>query len=63
MEDMKTVCTKCGSDEIYIVPEKQEKVPDIQTLDEMVDNMNKPVPAIYKLTTWACKKCGYSITH
>ena len=59
----KVVCTKCGSDEIYIEQPKQEKeAPTSITLDEMVKNMDKPVPAVYHPTTWRCKKCGYSVT-
>lgn len=59
---MKTICTKCGSNEIYIVRDEISKEPQTQTLDEMVDKMFAPIPAIYKMTTWACKKCGYSIS-
>lgn len=59
---MKTICTKCGSDEIYIVTPEITKEPETQTLDEMVEKMHAPIPAIYKMTTWECKKCGYSIS-
>lgn len=62
MKTMKTICTKCGSDEIYIDSPKEEKIEKTQTLDEMVDNIFEPVPAIYKLTTWRCKECGYSVS-
>jgi len=58
---MKTVCTKCGSDCIYIEEPKQEKLPETQTLDEMVNNMST-IPLVYKMTTWRCKNCGYSVT-
>jgi len=59
---MKTVCTKCGSDEVYVKTDEIKKWPETQTMDELVENMHKPVPAIYKLTTWACKKCGYEVS-
>lgn len=57
---MKTVCTKCGSDEIYIKADEIDKLPETQTLDEMVEN--RTVTLVYRPITWACKKCGYSIT-
>ena len=59
---MKTICTQCGSDEIYIDQPEISKLPETQTLDEMVENIHKPVPLVYKITTWKCKKCGYSIS-
>ena len=59
---MKTICTECGSFEVYMVQPEAEKLPETQTLDKMVENMHAPVPAIYKMTTWACKKCGYSVS-
>ncbi len=59
---MKTICTKCGSDEIYIVAPEIKKEPETQTLDDMVSDLYAPVPLVYKMTTWACKKCGYSIS-
>jgi rubrerythrin len=58
----KIVCTKCGSDEIYIEISEIEKMPAEITLDEMVENQFRPQPAIYRPTTWRCKKCGYSFT-
>lgn len=59
---MKTICTKCGSDEIYEVPRAVLKEPDTQTLDEFVYKLNGATNAVYYPTTWACKKCGYSVT-
>jgi len=59
---MKIVCTKCGSEEVYIEMEEPQKMPDTQTMDEMVNNLYKPIPLVYKMTTWKCKKCGYSVS-
>ncbi len=58
---MKTICTKCGSDEIYIVQPDQTKIPETQTMDEMVKDMGI-MTLQYRPITWACKKCGYSIS-
>ena len=60
---MKTVCTKCNSDEIFIVPRETEKLPETQTMDDFVKNMNASVPAIYIVTTMRCKKCGYEVNY
>lgn len=60
---MKTICTKCGSDEVYIVPRKEEKEPETQTMDDFVKGMTEPVPLIYKVTTLRCKKCGYEVSY
>lgn len=57
---MKTICTKCGSDALFIVKDEPVKEPETQTLDEMIENIQKPIPLVYKMTTWACKNCGYS---
>jgi len=57
---MKIVCTKCGSSEVYVEQPPIEKVEDVATIDDMVGV--RAVPAIYKTTTWKCKKCGYSVT-
>lgn len=59
---MKTICTKCGSDEIYVVQPDAEKLPETQTLDEMVERIHEPIPLVYKMTTWACKQCGYEVS-
>lgn len=56
-------CTKCGSDGVYVVEPGTEKLPDTQTMDEFVENISKPVPAIYKITTLRCKKCGYEVNY
>lgn len=58
----KTVCTECGSDEIYIEIPEEQKLPQTQTLDEMVEKQFALRNAIYIPTTWKCKKCGYSVT-
>lgn len=58
---MKTVCTKCGSDSIYIELSKEEKVPETQTMDEMINNMSI-ITLVYKMTIWRCKNCGYSVS-
>lgn len=60
---MKTICTKCKGDNIFIVPREEEKRPDTQTMDEMVDNMFVGIEnAIYKITTWRCKDCRYEVS-
>jgi len=59
---MKTICTKCGSEDIYIVQPEIKKEEQTQTLDEMLAKQFAPIPAIYITTTWACKKCGYSVS-
>lgn len=59
---MKTICTICGSDKIYIEKPSSDKSPDTQTMDEMVDNLSKPVPLVYKITTWKCGNCGHSVS-
>lgn len=58
----KTVCTKCKSDKVGIVPREMLERPAIQTMDDMVNNMFILQPAIYYPTTWKCQDCGYSIT-
>lgn len=60
---MKTICTQCGSNEVYIEVPKEEKLPGTQTMDEFAKRINKLVPAIYIPTTMRCKKCGYSVTY
>lgn len=60
---MNTICTKCGSDEVYVVQPELEKLPDTQTMDEFAENIHKPVPAIYRMTTLKCKKCGYEVNY
>jgi len=57
----KIVCTKCGSDEVYIETPEQVKRQDVITIDEMVTA--KTVDLVYRPTTWKCKKCGYSVTN
>jgi len=59
---MKTVCTKCGSDSIYIEEPEQKKLPETQTLDEMVNDIFSAAPLVYKMTTWRCRNCGYSVS-
>jgi hypothetical protein len=59
---MRLTCTKCDSEEVYIVMPKQEKILETQTIDEMLENIHKPVNLIYKPITYACKKCGYSVS-
>ena len=59
---MKTICTKCGSEEIYVENGEPQKKEEIQTLDEMVNNIGGIQNLVYKPTTWRCKKCGYSVT-
>jgi len=59
---MKTICTKCGSDEVYVKQPETKKEPETQTMDEMIKRHNAPIPAIYIMTTWACKKCGYEVS-
>lgn len=61
---MKTICTRCKSDEIYVVTPKEEKLEEeTQTMDDFVKNVGRPVNAIYKMTTIRCKKCGYSASY
>lgn len=54
------VCTKCGSDEVYIDVPEETKVTKPTTIDDMVGPQVRN--AIYIPTTWRCKKCGYSVT-
>ena len=58
---MKTLCTKCGSDSVYIELPEQEKLPETQTMDEMINNLTTTT-LVYKQTTWRCKNCGYSVS-
>ena len=58
----KIVCTKCGSENVHIVPREMPEPPAVMTLDEMMDRQSMAQPAIYYLTTWKCDACGYSIS-
>lgn len=58
---MKIICTKCSGSNIYIEAPKEEKIPETQTMDEMVNNFGIST-LVYKPTTWRCKDCGYSVS-
>lgn len=58
---MKTVCTKCGSDSVFIVPKEPVKLPETQTMDDFAKEVTRSVPLIYKVTTMRCKNCGYEV--
>ena len=61
---MNIKCTKCGSFEVYVVQDKPaEKTHLVPTMDEFAKKMNEPVPLVYKMTTLACRKCGYEISY
>jgi hypothetical protein len=38
-------------------------LPETQTMDEYIQNLGRAVPLIYKLTTLACKSCGYEVSY
>ena len=59
---MKTICTKCKSEDIVVVPREKKKEPETQTMDEMVENMFGMKTLVYHPTTWVCKSCGYEVT-
>lgn len=60
---MKTVCTKCGSEDIGIIKEYPKSVlePKTQTMDEMVNNMGI-MTLEYRPITWICRRCGYQVS-
>lgn len=61
LKDVK--CTKCGEKAIYIeLPPKEEKKDTTKTLDEFVNDLYAPVTLAYKMTTYTCKNCGYSVS-
>lgn len=60
IRNMKTICTKCKSENIYLIMPEVSKEPEVQTLDEMIHNLNRPMSLIYQPRRWACKDCGYS---
>lgn len=60
MQQQKIVCTKCGSEDVYIDYPEVDKLPNTITIDEFAGNNTHNL--VYKPTTWRCKKCGYSVT-
>lgn len=60
---MKTICTKCGSDEVYTKEPIKEKLPETQTMDEIAKKAHEGVPLVYIYTTLICKKCGHSVSY
>ena len=60
MQQQKIVCTKCGSDEVYIDSPELDKTPNTITIDDMASNTMCDL--VYRPIIWKCKKCGYSVS-
>ena len=59
---MKIICNKCGSENVFCDLPKYDELPETQTMDDLSNSMTQGVPLVYKMTTYKCGDCGYSIS-
>lgn len=58
---MKTICTQCKSDKIFIVTKEQEEYNQVQTMDDWRDK-RMTMTLEYKPTVMRCGNCGYEVS-
>lgn len=59
---MLVICTKCQGKNVHIViPENNSiDVPKPRTMDQMVGPQMQTLE--YRMTTWKCDDCGYTVS-